>query len=333
MKICVIASAIPDPQSFQVYKEYVFRELTARGAQLLPSADLAHSDLVWDPAGGGARVVDPFLRTHNISQPVVVTLHGTVPFSAPRECLANTATESLRLSFVQDKLRQSWQSYEGRLSALIAVSSYSAGEIQKHLGIPAAKIRTIHHGASPLAFGAVEPLPRPERRFFLHVASDAAVKNTRRLLAAFAQLPVASRPPLVMIVKQAPSDPLPPDVTLVTGHLPHRELGQYYASAVALIFPSLEESFGLPVIEAMSCGCPVITSSVGGCAEVAGDAALLVDPYSTEAIRQAMSHVCTDTEHWALLRDNGLARAAEFTWDRSGDLHFGLFASLCRNGS
>jgi glycosyltransferase involved in cell wall biosynthesis len=101
-------------------------------------------------------------------------------------------------------------------------------------------------------------------------------------------------------------------------YVSYSELPIYLNQAIALVFPSLWEGFGFPVLEAMACGTPVITSNLSSLPEVAGDAALLVDPYSEVAIADAMRQVLEDSEVRSQLRRLGLARAAQFSWANTG---------------
>jgi glycosyltransferase involved in cell wall biosynthesis len=103
------------------------------------------------------------------------------------------------------------------------------------------------------------------------------------------------------------------------GYVPDDELPAFYAGADVFALPSLYEGFGLPVIEAMACGTPVLTSSTGATAEVAGDAALLADPLSVNAIRDGLRRLLTNAELREDLRERGLARAARFSWTRAAD--------------
>jgi glycosyltransferase involved in cell wall biosynthesis len=98
------------------------------------------------------------------------------------------------------------------------------------------------------------------------------------------------------------------------GAVPDSKLPSLYRGAEALIFPSLYEGFGLPPLEAMACGTPVVTSNVTAMPEVAGDAALLVDPTSVEQIAEAMKRIVSDTALRHQLRAKGLLRAAQFPW-------------------
>lgn len=95
------------------------------------------------------------------------------------------------------------------------------------------------------------------------------------------------------------------------------ELPSLYGNALAFAFPSLEEGFGLPVLEAMACGVPVITSNRSSLPEVAGDAALLVDPLDTHALACALNRILTDGALRDELRDKGLARSRRFTWEKT----------------
>jgi glycosyltransferase involved in cell wall biosynthesis len=115
------------------------------------------------------------------------------------------------------------------------------------------------------------------------------------------------------------------------GFVPHRTLAALYRMASVFAFPSLYEGFGLPPLEAMACGTPVVTSRISSLPEVVGDGALLVDPYSEEAIAQGISRVIDDLELRRGLIERGLLRAAVFSWDRSvRAIHAGYMRALGR---
>jgi len=101
------------------------------------------------------------------------------------------------------------------------------------------------------------------------------------------------------------------------GYVPYSQLPQLLNRAIALVFPSLWEGFGLPVLEAMACGTPVITSDRGALPEVVGDAALTVNPYLISGLTQAMGRVATEPQLRSDLRRAGLARAKNFSWEQT----------------
>jgi len=105
--------------------------------------------------------------------------------------------------------------------------------------------------------------------------------------------------------------------TLFPGVVSDERLIELYQNAALLVFPSRYEGFGLPVLEAMACGCPVVSSNAASLPEVAGDAAILVDPNDTDGFAGAMSRVLEDSEKATELRTRGLAQAARFTWERT----------------
>jgi glycosyltransferase involved in cell wall biosynthesis len=100
------------------------------------------------------------------------------------------------------------------------------------------------------------------------------------------------------------------------GYVPDAELPDVYAAASAFAYPSLYEGFGIPPLEAMACGTPVVASTAGALPEVLGDAALLVDPYDEEALAGALEAAVADRGE---LRRRGLQRAAHFTWERAAE--------------
>lgn len=115
------------------------------------------------------------------------------------------------------------------------------------------------------------------------------------------------------------------------GVVPDRELPSLYRSAEALVFPSLYEGFGLPVLEAMACGTPVVTANTTALPEVAGDAALLVDPTSVEQISAAMQQIVNDSPLRRQLRERGLSQAAQFSWARTVAQVHELLVECCNS--
>ncbi len=162
-------------------------------------------------------------------------------------------------------------------------------------------------------------------RYLLYVGTLQPRKNLRRVLAAFAS--IAERHPDVRLVlvgaagwrMDAFADLMQTlgDRLVRTGYVADADLPALYTGAVALVFPSLFEGFGFPVLEAQACGTPVIASTTTSLPEVAGDAALLVNPLDTHAIAQAMHRLLEDEPLHADLAARGRANAARFTWEAS----------------
>jgi glycosyltransferase involved in cell wall biosynthesis len=117
-----------------------------------------------------------------------------------------------------------------------------------------------------------------------------------------------------------------------TGYVPQEHLPALYSAAAAFLFPSLYEGFGLPVLEAMACGTPVITSNVSSLPEVAGHAALLVDPRDARALADAVNLVLSDEGVRRRLREAGLARAATFTWRACAEATLAVYRSVLGEG-
>lgn len=125
---------------------------------------------------------------------------------------------------------------------------------------------------------------------------------------------------------------IPPDRLRLTGYVTDAELTALYTACRLFVYPSLYEGFGLPVLEAMACGAPVVTSNVSSLPEVAGDAALLVDPRDAGALAEAIDRVLADDALRGDLRARGQARARHFHWDRTARLTLAVYEEAAREG-
>ena len=164
--------------------------------------------------------------------------------------------------------------------------------------------------------------------YFLYIGRHDPYKNISTLIEAFANLPNCRSHELWLIgssnkrytptlKKQAQELGLMDQVKFLD-YVPYDDLPKIISGAIALVFPSLWEGFGLPVLEAMACGTPVITSNLSSLPEVAGDAAILIDPYKVEEITDAMQAIANDTGLRSHLSQLGLARATQFSWQKTG---------------
>jgi glycosyltransferase involved in cell wall biosynthesis len=185
--------------------------------------------------------------------------------------------------------------------------------------------------------GLDDPPAPAAGRYLLYVGSDLAHKNLDRLLAAAAEV-LPSRETRLVLAGVAPRSPRLAGVDRrwveALGRVDNDRLIELYRGAVGLVFPSLAEGFGLPILEAFAVGCPVLTSAGTACAEVAGDAALLVDPAGTSAIAGGMRHLLDDDHRRRDLVAAGRQRARSFTWARCAELTRGAFeaAIAAHNG-
>lgn len=207
-----------------------------------------------------------------------------------------------------------------RANAIIAVSRYTASQVEEFLGVEPSRIHVVHHGARPLPI----PIGIEREQIVLSVGALQLRKNTLALVRAFEQVPKGWKLILAgsrgtgydeTIRPAIEASPRRADIEL-PGWVDDTALARLYARASVFAFPSLDEGFGIPVLEAMSAGIPVLASDTSSLPEVCGDAALLVNPRSTEAIASGLARLIGDESLRASLVTRGLRHAAEFTWER-----------------
>ena len=224
-----------------------------------------------------------------------------------------------------------------RARAVIAVSTATKQDVVELLGVPEDRVTVIANGLTP----GIRPVAAnsararevraryalPER-FILTVGSVEPRKNLRRLIEAVRLVAERSDARDIALVHAGPTGWLAHDIPYVArarvngrvrflGHVSTDDLAVLYSLARGSAYPSLWEGFGLPVLEAMACGCPVLTSRVSALPEVAGGAALLVEPTSVEEITDGLARLWTDDALRARLAGCGIERAKEFSWERS----------------
>ncbi|MBW4521142.1 MAG: glycosyltransferase family 4 protein [Scytolyngbya sp. HA4215-MV1] len=244
----------------------------------------------------------------------IVMVHDLIPIRFPRNFSPLT------------NYTRYWVPLVLRQAEHILCNSYStAQDITQFFKISSQKITPI-----PLAYQAdhFRFLDLPKQNYFLYLGRIDLYKNVQRLITAFANLPQRSQYQL-WIAGPADQRFLPALIAQIErlkltaqvkflNYVSYTELPTLINQAIALVFPSLWEGFGLPVLEAMACGTPVIASNLSSLPEFTGKAALLIDPYQVAAITEAMEAVSSDAGLAAQLRDRGLAQANQFSWAKTG---------------
>lgn len=246
------------------------------------------------------------------SVPSIATIHDVIPFHfRPRNPVA--------WPYLSVMTRRALRKSE----RVLTVSQAAKQAIVEMFGVEAAKVIVTPNGVDPPYFER-GPAAEDLGRYFLFVGNDKPHKNVPRLLEAFAI--VHRRDPSLRLVLVGAAFERYRDVPGVnaTGFVSQERLAAIYRGAIALVMPSLEEGFGLPIVEAMACGTPVIASNIPPLAEVAGDAAVYVGPRSTQSIATAMETVDRS------LIERGRARAMQFTWRRCAEQTREVYRAVAR---
>ena len=267
--------------------------------------------------------------------------NGMIPLAAPVSTVVTIHDMSLRLYPQCHPVRRLllnrplMQVAMRRASAIVTVSNSTRRDLLRLHMLPPDRVSVVHEAASP-AFRRIRDRARLEtvrakyglpERFLLYVGTIEPRKNLGRLVAAFGQARAAGIPHHLVCV--GPYGWSSRDLTGLierlaltpyvhfTGYVPFEDLPALYNLGELFVFPSLYEGFGLPVVEAMACGTPVITANSSSLGEIAGDAAITVDPLSTDALAQAIRGLATDEAYRRDLSERGWLRARTFSWTQT----------------
>ncbi|QHG18337.1 glycosyltransferase family 1 protein [Nostoc sp. ATCC 53789] len=249
------------------------------------------------------------------SCPYVVTVHDLIPLRFPQWF---SITQRLYCSYyIRAVIQQS--------KHVICNSMATAQDLNSFLGVSEEKITAI-----PLAYDIKNflCLDLSTQNYFLYLGRHNPYKNPERLITAFAALPNYKDYELWLagptdarytpsLIAQVAELGITNQVKFLD-YIPYSELPKIINEAIALVFPSLWEGFGLPILEAMACGTPVITSNLSSLPEVAGDAAILIDPYNTGEITEAMQAIATDSGLRSHLSSQGITHSQQFSWEKTG---------------
>jgi len=277
----------------------------------------------------------------------VVTIHDTIAERHPK------------LVFPHWRNRLFWNvkvAWAVRQAAMIVtVSDNARTSVMEEFGLPDRSIRIVPDAVSP-EFRPVDDAPErarllaahglpPDSRFILYVGGISPHKNIESLVDAFGEL--IRREPLsdlrLVLVGDFQGDVFfssyqglrervkalgAESKVVFTGFVPDADLPHWYGAAKVLVMPSVDEGFGLPALEAMACGTPVVASRRGALPEVVGDAGILFDPQSVTELRDALSQLLTDARLHGTLSAKGVHRASQFTWQASARSAIALFEEV-----
>ena len=293
-----------------------------------PHLEKAGIDLVHMPhLGRPAPPVSSFFL-----KKVVVTNHGMAPLSLPPECCYPKKLSRQRLDDLVELFK--WKLLKSTVDAIITVSESEKRVLLQKISLPPEKVTVIYHGVSPdfsvlpdcdvkktlEKFGIDSP-------FVLHVSAYQPKKNVARIIKAVSALKTEHN--LVIVGPHTKSTN--PKVVF-TGYVDIKDLVALYNAAEVFVFPSLHESFGMPLLEAMACGCPVVTSTVYSMPEIARDAAVLVDPYCTKEITAAINKIIMNDTIKHSLKTKGLHRVLDFSWKKCAEQHLAVY-ERCFHGT
>ncbi len=297
---------------------------------LLPRLARQHNvDVFWSPSD-----IAP-LRLPCIS---IVTIHDLKRFVMPHE-----------FPFFERIYFQSFLKRTARRANLIFTGSESSGrDIIKYLGVPPERIIVAHYGLDPdiveeegVPYESLKRIHGISRKYIVFVGRMIKSKNVPRMLRAFAACPEAADYEFVLVgqpaagspeiehtIKKGPiSDRLKGRVRQIRW-VPQEQFVALYKNATALFYVSLYEGFGFPILEAMCCGIPTITSNCASMPEVAGDAALIVDPMDEKAMSETLGKILTDESLRKELIRRGYERVKLFSWKNTAKKYLAVFDRL-----
>jgi len=275
---------------------------------------------------------------------IIITLHGVQPLIIPP-----TKYPYFRYQFLQEGIYSyfgaaKWKAkFKEMVDRIVTVSYSEKKNIVRALGISPDKISVVYHGApenictqlsKTQAFYYLSKKYGISKPFILHVSNQHPVKNTVRLINAFNQLNLENHQ--LVIVGKSKITPLLEkyvkhknmnNITFI-GHVPFRYMPIFYKAAEIFVLPSLRESFGMPVIEAMACGTPVITSNIYATREIAHGAAYLVNPYNNDEISSAISILLSDSTLRRKLSKRGIKQAKKFSWKKTAESYLRIYKEV-----
>jgi len=267
-------------------------------------------DLFWSPG---------FMPPMNCKIPYIVTMHDLIhiKYGSKHQIFYYN-------NVIRPLLRKS--------ACVLTVSEYSRGAILDWSQLPHNKVITVYNGISK-GYTTVGPKFDPGYNYILYVGNKRQNKNLKRLLNAYAN----SRLPddIKLVLTGEATSELSELIsylnissrTVFLGYVPEKDLPSVYRGATALILVALHEGFGIPIIEAMACGTPVLAANSGALPEISENATLLVDPYNLDEISFGIEKIVNDSSLRKELVSSGLKRARKFSWDTTASRAWKIFIS------
>jgi glycosyltransferase involved in cell wall biosynthesis len=274
--------------------------------------------------------------------PLVATIHDLAPFRVPKKY------SWARMFYGRVIARRLAQ----RQDAIIAISQNTASDVLEFFDVPPGRVRVIHNGLEHDRFfpGSREQAQAKiaERHhlkapFFLYVARlEHPAKNHVRLISAFNAFKSATGSDWQLVFggsdwhgaeaihAAARQSPFASDIRLL-GFVSNDDLPELYRAAEVFVYPSLYEGFGMPPIEAMACGCPVMCSTRGSLGEIVGQAAAIVEPEDVGSMAKQLGLLANDASLRERLRAAGLAQAGKFDWNRTAAETLSIYSRVARN--
>lgn len=273
--------------------------------------------------------------------PIVLTIHDLTILRYPQTHPWKRRFKNLLL------LRSSIEKAE----IIIAVSRFTAQEISSFFGFPQEKIKIVYEGVSPLFFSCDDKRKLSQIRqlyglppqYILYVGTLEPRKNITSLLLAFKMLKSKTDFPHKLVITGGKGWIYGKIMdtwkrlnvkkeVIFTGYIPTADLPGLYSLAQLFVYPSIYEGFGLPPLEAMACGTPVVVSNVSSLPEVVGDVGVMVDPKKPESIYQGMVSVLANPSLQKELKEKGLKRAKEFTWEKTARITQEIYKEVLCGG-
>lgn len=288
-------------------------------------------DLIWTQ---GATIVDTYKVIRKANCPIITTIHGVNQFVLPIRYLTSNKREQCRWLIKKPLQYTFWQYGKNYISKFITVSQYSKQKLHEVYKINNDDIICIYHGLNDKIFND-EVVPYNHRvPYFLHVSNGKQIKNIDRIIQAFEFLNEKNIDLLVVAPLYERSKIKNKQIKFLDNqrYVSQAFLAKLYKGAMGFIFPSFDETFGFPILEAMACSCPVITSNISACAEIAGDAALLVNPYQIEEIADAMKKFINELLTRNSLIEKSRLHIQNFSWKKSAQDHYNLFLRVLDAG-